>query len=76
MSATSESFLRTLLAVALTATLVGIALAASDHEALGGFVTIVGLTLMIYGLHRFGRTGPDQPLDLANEDPDATEERR
>lgn len=70
MSQTPESFLRTLLAVALSVTLIGIALCASDHEALGSWITIAGLVLMIYGLHRFGRTGPDDPLELTSEPDD------
>lgn len=50
---------RTLLATAATVTLVGIALSASEQQAVGAWVTLAGLVALIAGLHRFGRTGPD-----------------
>jgi hypothetical protein len=28
---------------------------------MGGVITVLGLALTIYGLHRFGRSGSDQP---------------
>lgn len=61
----SESTLRTLLAIALTTTLIGIALCAADRMDIGSWLTILGLCALIYGLHRFGRSGPDEPEELA-----------
>ncbi len=55
---------RSLLAIGTTTVLVGIAVAATGDPTSGGVVTVVSLVLLIYGLHRFGRTGPDPELDL------------
>jgi hypothetical protein len=55
---------RTLLAVGATTVLVGIALAATGDPSTGGVVTVLSLVLLIYGLHRFGRSGADEALDL------------
>lgn len=51
---------RTLLAAGLTAVVVGIALSVMDSAALGSWLTVGALVLVILGLHRFGRTGPDR----------------
>lgn len=51
---------RTLLAVGATTVLVGIAIAATGDPPTGGVITVLSLVLLIYGLHRFGRTGPDE----------------
>jgi hypothetical protein len=51
---------RSLLAAAATATLVGIAFSVAGDPALGAWVTLAGISLLIYGLHRFGRGGPDR----------------
>mgnify|MGYP003577800709 CR=1 FL=1 len=71
--ASPESRLRTILAAASTLTLIGIALAATGNPDLGAWLTLAGLIGLIYGLHRFGRTGPDHPIDLdpGAEEPDA-----
>lgn len=53
---------RRLLAFAATLVLVGIALCASDNAGLGAFVNLSGLLLTVYAIHRFGRSGPDEPL--------------
>jgi hypothetical protein len=37
----------------------GIALAATGQGVAGSMVTIVGLAVLIAGLHTFGRAGPD-----------------
>ena len=50
---------RTLIAAGITATVVGIALSVSDFHDLGAWVTVGALVIVILGLHRFGRTGPD-----------------
>lgn len=67
MSPTPEPFLRSLLAAGLSVALLGIALSAAEHADLGSWLTLAGLVTLIYGLHRFGRTGPDEPLDLSSE---------
>lgn len=51
---------RSLLAVGVTTLVVGIAIAATGDPPTGGVVTVASLILLIYGLHRFGRTGPDE----------------
>ncbi len=51
---------RSLLAIGVTTVLVGIAIAATGDPPTGGVVTVPSLVLLIYGLHRFGRTGPDE----------------
>lgn len=51
---------RTLLSIGATGTLFGIALSTGDQPTVGGAVTLLGLAVTIYGLHRFGRTGSDQ----------------
>ena len=75
MNPTSESFLRTLLAVGLSVTLIGIALSATENASLGSWLVIVGLIALVFGLHRFGRTGPDRPFDLSAEADAADHER-
>jgi len=51
---------RTLLSVGATGTLLGIALSTGEQPTLGGVITVLGLALTIYGLHRFGRSGSDE----------------
>jgi hypothetical protein len=62
--------LRSLLSVAATLTLIGVALAATGSQELGSVATLAGLVGLIVGLHRFGRSGPDEPADLAAERPE------
>jgi hypothetical protein len=52
---------RLLLSAGTTGTLLGIALSTGEQPAMGGVITVLGLALTIYGLHRFGRSGSDQP---------------
>jgi hypothetical protein len=52
---------RILLAIAATLGAAGIALAAADSEDLAKVFTLIGLSAMIVGLHRYGRLGPDAP---------------
>lgn len=59
-----EGATRTLLKVAGTTTVVGIALAASGDEDLARWLTLIGLIAMVVGLHRFGRLGADPALEL------------
>lgn len=55
---------RTLLALGATTVLVGIAAAFTSDPLIGGVVTVASLALLIFGLHRFGRSGPDEPMDF------------
>lgn len=59
----SEPGNRSLLAVAATSVAVGIALSVSGSHGLGAWVTVGGLVLLVYALHRLGRSGPDAPLE-------------
>ncbi len=65
MSKSPEPFLRSLIATSGTVTLIGIALAASEQQEIGGWLTLLGLVGLIYSLHRYGRSGPDAPLDFS-----------
>ncbi|MEZ4224949.1 MAG: hypothetical protein R3B13_28610 [Polyangiaceae bacterium] len=54
---------RRMVGLGATIALVGIALCASEQAEFGAWVTLAGLVATIWGVHRFGRTGPDgQPL--------------
>ncbi|GMV12965.1 MAG: hypothetical protein HS104_08440 [Polyangiaceae bacterium] len=55
---------RSLLAIGATTVLAGIAIAATGDPTSGGVVTVLSLVLLIYALHRFGRSGPDPELDF------------
>lgn len=52
---------RRLLAAGATLTVFGIAMSTGEAASLASVLTLGGLLLMIVGLHRFGRSGPDQP---------------
>ena len=54
---------RTLVLVAAAVVLVGIALAVSDDDGIGGWLTVLGLVAGIVALHRYGRLGADGPGD-------------
>ena len=47
------------LLVGATLLVLGIALSATVEEMFGSFLTIVGVALLLSGLHTFGRAGPD-----------------
>jgi hypothetical protein len=47
----------------------GIALSATGSEDVGKWLTLTGVILMIVGLHRFGRSGPDEPLEFDEGEP-------
>jgi hypothetical protein len=59
-----QGSVRALIAVGVTTVLAGIGLAASGESAIGGLVAVPSLVLLIYALHRFGRSGPDDPIDF------------
>ncbi len=45
--------------IGATLALVGIALSASETPDIGAWTTLAGLVVMIWGVHRFGRSGTD-----------------
>ena len=51
--------MRTLVAGSATAALVGIALAAAGEQDLGGWLTVLALVSLIWGVHKLGRLGSD-----------------
>ncbi|HEY3233597.1 MAG TPA: hypothetical protein VGJ84_02705 [Polyangiaceae bacterium] len=55
---------RSLLAIAATITLVGIALSVWDLGGLWAWTAVVGLLLLALAIHRFGRTGPEEALNF------------
>jgi len=55
----SEAKARSLLAFGGTATLIGIGFSASGGQELGSWIAVLGMLLLIYSLHSFGRIGPD-----------------
>jgi hypothetical protein len=57
-----EAATRTILQVGAVTTAVGIALAVADDESVSRWLTLLGFALLVAGLHRFGRLGPDAPL--------------
>ncbi len=40
----------------------GISLSITDYGDYGKWITVLGVLLLIVGLHRFGRTGPDEAI--------------
>ena len=58
MKSDANTSLRFLL-VGATLLVLGIALSATIEEMFGSLLTIVGVALLLSGLHTFGRAGPD-----------------
>jgi len=56
---------RRLLAAGATLTVFGIAMSTGELASISSVLTLGGLLLVILGLHRFGRTGPDRPASGA-----------
>lgn len=54
--------IRTMLGISATTVLAGIGIAASGDSLVGGLITVPALLLLIYGLHRLGRSGADEPM--------------
>jgi hypothetical protein len=44
--------------------LVGLAMVGVDSSSEGAVVTLIGLLILIYGIHSFGRLGPDEPATI------------
>jgi len=64
MTTPSESKTRTLLALSATGALIGIAFCAGGNQSVGSWITVLSLLSLIWSIHRFGRTGPDEPVAL------------
>jgi hypothetical protein len=62
-----ESQSRSLLVACTITTLVGIALCTGDNQELGSWVTLAGLLGLIFSVHRFGRLGPEPPIERAGD---------
>lgn len=60
----SEAGTRTLLRVGAVTAGVGIALAASGDPELARWLVLGGIVLLVFGLHRFGRLGTDEPIEF------------
>jgi hypothetical protein len=58
-----EAKTRTLLRIAGPSAAVGILLAAAGDESLARWLVLLGLVLLVVGLHRFGRLGADPPME-------------
>ncbi|HET9952902.1 MAG TPA: hypothetical protein VFQ61_00285 [Polyangiaceae bacterium] len=52
---------RTLIQAGAVLTVFGIALSAAGDGSIGRWLTLGGMFVLIVGLHRFGRLGPDEP---------------
>ena len=53
--------IRSLLLFSAVVTCLGIAFATSGNQEFGSYVSVFGAALFIYAVHKFGRTGPDEP---------------
>ena len=51
-----------LIRVAALCAAAGIFLSITEYADTGKWLAIIGVVLLIVGLHRFGRTGPDEPI--------------
>ncbi|MET0792312.1 MAG: hypothetical protein ABW061_12390 [Polyangiaceae bacterium] len=40
----------------------GIGLSITDYADMGKWITVIGVLLLIWSLHRYGRSGPDAPI--------------
>lgn len=58
----SEGKARTMLRVAAVSAALGILLAVSGDAAIARWFMLLGLLLLVLGLHRFGRLGADPAL--------------
>jgi len=56
----SETRARSLIKIGACTTAAGIALAVTGDNDVSRWLTVVGIVLLVWGLHRFGRLGDDQ----------------
>lgn len=40
----------------------GVGLSITDYADFGKWLTVIGVVAMVIALHRFGRSGPDEPI--------------
>ncbi len=59
----------------LCATL-GIGLSITEYADLGKWITVAGVVLLIWSLHRYGRSGPDAPIVFELAPPRKTKKKR
>lgn len=59
----SESSARTLIKIGACTSAAGIALAVTGDNAVSRWLTVLGIALLVWGLHRFGRLGNDRPSE-------------
>jgi hypothetical protein len=60
VAARETARVRALVTGSATAALVGIALAVSGEQAAGGWLTVLALLGLIWGVHKLGRLGADE----------------
>lgn len=60
----SEAKARNLLRLAAPIAAAGILLSSSGDRNLARWLTLLGLVLLVIGLHRFGRLAADPPMDF------------
>ena len=58
-SRASEASARSILKIGACTSAAGIALAVTGDNDVARWLTVVGLVLLVWGLHRFGRLGVD-----------------
>jgi hypothetical protein len=54
----------------------GIGLSITEYADLGKWITVAGVVLLIWSLHRYGRTGPDAPIVFELAPPRKTKKKR
>lgn len=54
----------------------GISLSLTDYADYGKWFTVVGVLLLLLSLHRFGRSGPDEPIRFEAEPPRKKKRRK
>lgn len=52
---------RSLLGLSVTTLALGIALSTAESQALGSWLAVGSLVLLVFAIHRLGRSGPDGP---------------
>lgn len=59
----NESKARSLIKIGACATAAGIALAVTGDNDVSRWLTLAGVVLLVWGLHRFGRLGRDADVE-------------
>jgi hypothetical protein len=66
-----ERAIRTALIAGVTLALLGIGAAAVAPTWTAGSLLVIGFGAAVWGTHRYGRLGPDAPVDLGDDLSDA-----